>query len=134
MNFLSPNDNPVNNSSSDSSDGDFGGNRKHTTGVQRKQHDYTKVVGGNCNTKVNPVDKTTRDIDEMTDPSIRKREFSRRAETNNHADLNKEHFHEADSGNRPSEDTDGTTVPDGKHRRSKNKNHFGEGQYEGEIS
>ncbi len=133
MNFFSPNDNPVQNSASDTTDGDFGGNREYTTGVQRKGQDYKKPVGGDVNSEENPVDETVRDIDEMTEPEARKREFSRRAETNNCTEHNTERFHESEPKNIPSEDTD-AFIPDGKHRRSRLKGHFGEGQYEGEIS
>jgi len=141
--ILSPNDSPLADNASDMKDQNFGGNREVTTGVQQKEQDYTKSAGGSPNIEENPVSETTRDIDDMANPEARKREFSRRAETQDPADHNKERFSESDSSNRPLEDTDGTTVPDDKHRRSKLKNHFGAGQYdnnpnrgryEGEIS
>lgn len=134
MNFFSPNDSPVQNDSSSIKNNNFGGNRATTTGKQQKDHDYTSSVGGSVNIKKNPVDDTTKDIDDMANSEARKREFSRRAETQDPADHNKERCHEASSDNRPLEDTDVTIIPDDKHIRSKLKGHFGEGQYEGEIS
>ena len=132
--ILSPNDSKLIDSASDMKDQNFGGNRAITTGVQQKEQDYKQPVGWSSSVKENPVDKVIKDIDDMTDSNVRKREFSRRDETNNHSDHNKERFHESEPDNRPLEDTDVTQVPDERHRRSKLKNHFGEGQYEGEIS
>ena len=140
--ILSPNDSPVRESKSDTTDANFGGNREFTTGAQRKAHDYKKPTQASIDVEENPVDNVTRDIDDMTDPKARKREFSRRAETMDHSDHNKERFHESEPNNRPPEETD-AFVPDEKHRRSKLKGHFGEGQYrnnpnrggyEGEVS
>jgi hypothetical protein len=140
---LSPNDNPVNNNKSSTIDGDYGGNREFTTGEQRKGQDYKKPTQASVDVEGNPIDKTTKDIDDMADPKARKREFTRRAETMDHSDHNKDRFPESDTANRPLEDTDVTIVPDNKHRRSKLKNQFGSGQYdnnpnrgegEGEIS
>jgi hypothetical protein len=140
---LSPNDNPLADNASDMKDQNFGGRREFTTGVQQREQDYKKPTGGSVNVKKNPVDETIRDIDDMTDAKARKREFSRRAETADHSDHNKERFHETEPDNRPPEGTDETQVPDDKHKRSKLKNHFGSGQYdnnpnrgtyEGEIS
>ena len=113
--------------------GNFGTNRKVQTGTQVKSQDYTKSIGGSSNIKENPVDDTTRDIDDMSDPKARKREFSRRAETNDHADHNKERFHEIDSDTKPLEDNSAVLIPDNKKHGSKIKNHFGEGQYESEV-
>ena len=134
MNYLSPNDSPLDSNASDMKDQNFGGNRKFTEGKQQKTQDYKKPVGGSANIEENPVDDVTRDIDDMTDPKARKREFSRRAETNDHADHNKERFHETDPENRPAEDTSVVKIPDGKHHGDKNRYQFGQGQYEGEIS
>lgn len=127
--ILSPNDNPVRESKSDATDAGFGGNREVTTGAQRKAQDYKKPNQTSVDVKKNPVDETTRDVDDMADSKARKREFSRRAETNDPADNNKSRFPEADSSNRPLEDTD-AFVPDSKHHRSKSKNQFGAGQYD----
>ena len=131
--ILSPNDSPLSDNASDMKDKNFGGNRSTTTGVQQKTQDYKKPVGGSVDIEENPVDDVIRDVDDLSNSKTRKREFSRRAETQDPADHNKERFHEADTGNRPSEDTD-AFIPDNKHRRSKLKNQFGEGCYEGEIS
>lgn len=131
---LSPNDNTLNDNISETSDSNFGGNREYTTGKQQKDQDYKKSTGGSVNIKKNPVDKTIRDVDDMANSEIRKREFSRREETQNPEDHNKEHFHITDPENRPEEDTSGVINPDDKMHGDKLKYHFGEGQYEGEIS
>jgi len=141
--ILSPNDNQLADNASDMKDQNFGGNRGITTGVQQKEYDYKKSVGGSSNIKENPVDAVIKDTDDMTDLKARKREFSRRAETQDPSDHNKERFPESEPKNRPLEDTDVTKIPDDSHRRSKIKSHFGSGQYdnnpnrgsyEGEIS
>lgn len=132
--ILTPNDNTLADNASDMTDSNFGGNRKVTTGTQRKAQDYKKPTGGNVNAKKNPVDKVTKDIDDMTDAQARKREFSRRAETWDRADHNKERFAESEPDNRPLEDTSAVVVPDDKFHGDRLKYHFGEGQYEGEIS
>ena len=132
--ILSPNDNPLEGNASDMKDQNFGGNRELTTGAQQKSQDYKNPVGGSINIEENPVEEVVRDIDDMTDLKVRKREFTRRAETQDHSDHNKDRFSESEPKNRPLEDTDVTHTPDSTHRRSKLKSHFGEGQYEGEIS
>jgi len=132
--ILSPNDSPLDSNASDIKNQNFGGNRTFTTGVQQKAHDYTKAIGGSSNVEENPVEEVTRDIDDMTDPKARKREFTRRAETQDHSDHNKEHFHEIDNDNNPLEDTSAVLIPDDKHHGDKLKYQFGQGQYEGEIS
>ncbi len=132
--ILSPNDSPLADNVSDMKDQNFGGNREVTTGVQQKEQDYTKSAGGSPNIEENPVSETTRDIDDMANPEARKREFSRRAETQDPSDHNKERFHEVDNDNKPLEDTSVVLVPDDKFHGDKLKYHFGEGQYEGEIS
>jgi len=132
--ILSPNDSPLAGDASEMKDQNFGGNREFTEGKQQKTQDYKKPVGGSSNIEENPVDETVRDIDDMTDPKARKREFSRRAETQDPADHNKEHFHQSDKANQPKEDTSAVAVPDDKYHGDRLKYHFGEGQYEGEIS
>lgn len=132
--ILSPNDNPLAENAGDMKDQDFGGNREFTTGKQQKTQDYTKPVGGSANIEENPVDEVIRDIDDMTDPKARKREFSRRAETADHSDHNKERFSESEPDNRPQEDTRAVAIPDDKFHGDRLKYHFGEGQYEGEMS
>jgi hypothetical protein len=90
MFVMSPNDNPVSDKTGAGAlkDRKFGGNRKVTDNVQ-KTEDYTKPsverranMRGNADEKiVNPVEETTKDIDDMNDDKARKREASRRAET-----------------------------------------------------
>lgn len=132
--ILGPNSNPLSSNASDIKDQKFGGNRQFTTGIQQKSQDYTRPVGGNSNTEVNPIDSTARDIDDMSDPKARKREFTRRAETADHADHNKDRFPEASSENRPPENTSAVIIPDDKPHGDKLKWQFGSGQYEGELS
>lgn len=128
--ILSPNDNQLADNASDITDSSFGGNREFTTGTQQKSQDYKRPVCGNSNTEENPVDETIRDIDDMTDPKARKREFSRRAETWDRSDHNKERFAESEPDNRPNEDTGGVIVPDEKFHGDRLKNQFGSGQYD----
>lgn len=90
MIVLGPNDNRVSDKHSSSSpkDGKFGGNRKVTSNVQ-KTEDYTKPsterranMDGEVEEKIfNPVEDTTKDIDDLNDPKARKRETTRREET-----------------------------------------------------
>lgn len=79
MFVMSPGDNKVQDSKSDTTDGRFGGNRKVTSDVQNPQ-DYTKSTLDGRDKVENPED-TTKDIDDLNDPQARKRENSRRAET-----------------------------------------------------
>lgn len=143
MNSLSPNDNQVKDNKSDATHTNFGGRREVTKKKQTKDQDYTKPTQYSVDVKENPLTETAKDIDDMTDEKARKREFSRRAETSDHADTNKEHFHTSEPKNRPLEDTDPVIVPDEKHHGPTIRNHFGSGQYnnnpnrgsyEGEIS
>lgn len=88
MFVMSPNDNPVSDRESASSlkDRNFGGNRKVTDNIQKKE-DYTKEslerranLDGTVESKlIDP--EATLDVDDMNDPNARKREESRRAET-----------------------------------------------------
>ena len=126
---LSPHDNTISSDNSEMRDGNFGGNRQYTTGTQVKAQDYKLRSGGSSNIKENQAAETSHDIDEMTESEARKREFSRRAETSDPKDHNKEHFHKTDPENRPSEDTT-AFIPDGKKHGDKLKNHFGSGQYD----
>ena len=132
--ILSPNDSPLAGNASDMKDQSFGGNREVTTGQQQKTQDYKRPVCGDVNVEENPIDDVIRDIDDMTDPFARKREFTRRAETSDRKDHNKDRFPESEPDNRPPEDTRAVIVPDDKFHGDKLKNHFGQGQYEGEIS
>lgn len=87
---FSPNDNRVNDrhAASAPTHAKFGGNRKVTGNVQ-KAEDYTKPsqerranMDGETEEKIfNPVEDTLKDLDEMNNDQIRKRETSRRLET-----------------------------------------------------
>jgi len=129
--ILTPNDSPISNEKTKNVN--FGINKSYTTGEQQKSQDYLKANGGSPNAKLNPVDETLRDVDDMSNANTRKREFSRRYETQTVGDHNKERFHESDSNNRPKENDGSVLVPDEKHHGSNIKYHFGEGQYEGEV-
>ena len=128
---LGPSDSPVNNSKSDTVDGNFGGNRSISSDISKSQ-DYKSPGGGAPNRVENPED-VSKDIDEMTEAEARKREFSRREETSNRQKSNEAGFiSKTDSDNRPSEETD-AFEPDSeppKVRRSKNKYHFGGSPYD----
>jgi hypothetical protein len=126
---LSPHDTPVGSDASEMKDTNFGGNREYTTGKQVKSQDYTSRDCGAPNKKENPYEETTKDVDDMTDPEARKREFSRRAETSTVGDHNKEHFHETDPENRPPEDTT-AFIPDDKKHTKKMRFQYGSGQYD----
>lgn len=139
MSFLTPGDAPFRDGGGKSAtaDNNFGGNREYSQTADSK--DYTKRTGAAPNKKENPED-TTKDVDDMTDPQARKREFSYQedkmdAQRNNESDF----IRESDPDSRPPEDTDAFT-PDSsdpnfnvKTRRSKLKWQFGDGQYEGEV-
>ena len=122
-------------SQSDMVDSKFGGHREVSDVADDK--DYTHRTGRAPNRKENPVDDTSKDIDEMTEAEARKREFSRREETSNVQKSNEADFiTKTDSDNQPLEDT-GAFEPDptdpnflAKTRGSKNKYHFGEVQYD----
>ena len=147
MNFtiLTPNDSPLQNNKSEPTASNYGGHREYSQVANSK--DYTNRTTENPTKKENPVDDTTRDIDDMTDDKARKREFSRREETSNVQKSNEFNISKSDSDKRPPEDTD-PFIPDPddpnfliKMRRSKLKGHFGDGQYdnphgayEGEVS
>lgn len=138
MNFtvLTPSDTPVQNSKSDTVDGNFGGNREHSQTSDNK--DYTKRTGSAPSKKENPVENVIKDVDSMANSTTRKREFSYQenkmdVQKNNEANF----ITKSDSDNQPPEDTDGF-VPDPtdpnfliKTRRSKLKGHFGDGPYDG---
>ena len=136
---FSPYDAPVQESQSDATDSRFGGLRAVVDVSVAKTEDYTSRTKASPNKKENPVDETTKDIDDLNNEEDRKREASRRAETSTVGADNKyrrpgdgddKTYSEPD--NRPPEDTDAFT-PDGdpiKLRRSKNKHHFGSGQYD----
>ena len=129
---LSPNDSPLKENKSDMTASNFGGNREVSNTADAK--DYTKRTGNAPNKKENPVEDTSRDTDEMTDPKARKREFSRREETSNVQSSNEADFiTKSDSDKRPrmDEGSDAVQVPEThavKRHRKHNQWHF-----EGEI-
>lgn len=140
MNFtiLTPNDSPVMDSKSDITHGNFGGNREFSQTSDIK--DYTKRTGQAPDKKENPVDTTTRDIDDMTDPYARKREFSYQDDL---SDVQKGNeagvFTKSDTDNIPreGEGSDAVQKPeasDVKRHRKPNQWWFGtENVYEGEV-
>ena len=141
MNFtvLSPNDNPVKDDKSSITDSKFGGHREHSD--VSKSQDYTSRTGTNKTKKENPVEEVVRDIDDMTDPFQRKREFSRREETSNVQKSNEADFIiKTDRENTPNMDegSDPVRIPETdkvKAHRKPNQWHFGtESIYESEIS
>lgn len=129
MNFtvLSPGDNPVNNSKSDITDSNFGGNRKVTENIF-ESHDYTKARGGSVEVKENPVDETIKDIDDNEVVEIK---------GNGAMFITK-----SDKENQPIEDTDAVVIPNSigpKRQRKPDKYNFSSTSipvtnYEGEIS
>ena len=141
MNFtvLGPNDSPLKDDKSSATDARFGGHREYSQ--VSKVQDYTKRAGKAPNKKENPVEETTKDIDDMTDPKQRKREFSRREETSNVQKSNEAGWQtKSDSDNRPrmDEGTDGVQVPEAsdlKQLKKANRWQFdSSNRYEGEIS
>lgn len=128
---FSPGDNPLSSDQSEAKDGRFGGHREYSRTA--KDQDYTSRTGSASNAKENPYDVVTDDIDDMSDPNARKREFSYQEEKANVQKGNEADFiTKSDADHLPSEDTD-AFIPDGdslKTHRSKLKAHFGEGQYD----
>lgn len=140
MNFtiLTPGDSPIKDDKSSITSSNFGGHRAHSNVLDAK--DYTKRTGNASTIEGNPTDTAVRDIDDMTDPAARKREFSRREETSNVQLSNEANFiTKSDSDNRPPMDTgsDGVVVPETslvKQSRKPNQWHFGTTSvYDGEI-
>ena len=141
MIVMSPGDNKVKDSQSDAKVGNFGANRKVTDNVQ-KSEDYTKPSLGrrsNVETEGIPAEDTTKDIDNLNDPEAKKREASRRAETNTVGAANKfrrpgdgdKIFSEPD--NRPTgegREDDGVVEPDDKKHGPYNPWHPGESDAE----
>jgi len=129
MNFtiLSPSDNPVQNSQSDITDSNFGGNRQ-VTGNIAEAHNYTKPRGGASEIKENPVDETERDVD---DAEV---DLKLRFQHSNEADF----IIKSDKENLPLEDTDPVIVPSAelpkRHRKSNQWNLNAKSVYESEIS
>lgn len=136
---LGPSDGQLAENKSDMTDGRFGGHREHSNVADAK--DYTKRSGQAPNKEENPVDETAKDVDEMTEAESRKREFSRRAETQDVQQSNEAGWqNKSDSDNRPrmDEGTDTVQVPEvieERVRRKANKWQFDTSNtYEGEIS
>jgi hypothetical protein len=72
MFILGPHDSPVSHPTTDLTDTNFGGARKVTAGIQNAA-DYTKRTNDLRDVKENPVDATTKDVDDMNDLRTRKR-------------------------------------------------------------
>lgn len=141
MNFtiLGPNDNKLKDDKSSMTASDFGGNREYSSNTSDAK-DYTKRTGRAPNKKENPVDDTTKDVDDMTDPYARKREFSRREETSNVQKSNESVAIQSDSDRRPrmDEGNDAVQVPEASDLRQLKKanrwQYDSSNRYEGEIS
>jgi len=129
MNFtiLGPLDNPIQNSKSDITDSNFGGNRQ-VTGNISEEHNSTKARGGASEIKINPVDETERDVDEA------EVELKLRFQHSNEAAF----IIKLDKENLPLEDTDPVITPSAelpkRHRKSNPWNLNAKSVYEGEIS
>jgi hypothetical protein len=108
MFILGPSDSPVKDSKSDMTHSNFGGRRKVTDGIE-KAEDYTKPslerranMAEDTEEKiVNPVDETTKDVDDLNDPQVRKNDTTRQVKSFDVADNNTEHFHVSDLENKP---------------------------------
>jgi len=131
--FLTPNDSPLKDSTSSMKNKNFGANRQQGSSNRYSDNDYTRTSANYLTSDFDNTD-VIDDIDDLNNDQIRKREASRRAETADRRDHNKERFPESDTSNRPSEYKSPVSVPDSKKHGSKIPHHFGEGQYEGEIS
>jgi hypothetical protein len=144
-------DAPLARNQSDMTHSHFGGNREETDNISSPK-DYTKRATEVVTTKKeNPVDETTRDVDDMSDvndntdldkhPRAKKREFSRRAETEDVQQSNEADWQtKSDPDNRPrmDEGTDGVQVPEATDLRQRTKpnkwQYDTSNTYEGEIS
>jgi hypothetical protein len=100
MFILGPSDSPVKDSKSDMTHSNFGGQRKVTDGVE-KAEDYTQRTTTNAGIQENPVDDTTKDVDDLNDPQSRKNDTTRQVKSFEVADSNTEHFHVSDLENKP---------------------------------
>jgi len=134
---------------SDIKDLGFGGNREW--GNTSDDSDYTRRTGDAPNIKENPVDETTRDIDDMADPKARKRDFSIQETAMNTQLGNEASFiTKSDSDNRPrmDEGSDAVQIPETdtikRHRKPnqwwyttrseyKTIGYMGYDEYEGEV-
>ena len=148
---MSPLDHQLKDDKSSMTDTRFSGNREFTDNISSPK-DYTKrateVVTAK---KENPVDETVRDVDDMSDvndntdqtkhPRAKKREFSRRAETQDVQQSNEADWQtKSDPDNRPrmDEGTDAVQVPEVVEERVRRKanrwQYDSSNTYEGEIS
>lgn len=146
MNFtiLSPSgdgprgDTPLKENQSDMKDGRFGGLREHSNVADAK--DYTKRTGKAPDKKENPVDETTRDIDDMSNTAEKKREFSYQENKMDVQKNNEGIAIQSDPDNLPrmGEGTDAVQVPEvveERVRRKANRWQFDTSNtYEGELS
>lgn len=145
---LEPSEGQLAENQSDMTHSHFGGNRQTTDDLSSPK-DYTKRATEKVTSKIeNPVDETVRDVDDMSDINdncasgtrAKKREFSRRAETEDVQQSNEGIAVQSDAENRPrmDEGTDAVQVPDATELRQQqkpNKWQFDTSNtYEGEIS
>lgn len=135
--ILTPNEHPVRDGKSEPTASNFGGRREQSNTAASQ--DYTSRTGASPNKKENPVDETIRDIDDMTDPMSRKREFSYQDELSDCQKGNEADWRaQSDSDNRPDEEDDPVRIPEAINRRQyrkANKWQFdSSNRYEGEIS
>jgi hypothetical protein len=100
MFILGPSESQVSNPTNDLTATNFGGPRKVTAGIQDAA-DYTKRTNDLRDVKENPVDATTRDVDDMNDPQARKNDTTRQVKSFETGDLNTEYFHVSDLENKP---------------------------------
>lgn len=128
--ILGPSDGQLQDDKSQPTHTNFGGNREYTPSVPKKEGDYLSPTGGHVNSEKNPVDETTKDIDDMNDPVARKRETTRRRNTSELAFRQTVEFGQTDDVETlPPEETDPYDGGGFTHRRSAFKYHFG---FEGE--
>jgi len=71
-----------------------------TAGVS-KAEDYTQRTTTTAEVQENPVDDTTKDVDDLNDPQVRKNDTTRQVKSFEVADQNTEHFHVSDLENKP---------------------------------
>jgi hypothetical protein len=112
---MSPNDNRLSNPAGEKV-GDFGGNRKVTSNIQ-KAEDYKKPSlqrRANLDGTVEEVliePDATIDVDDLNDPQNKKRETSRRAETS-HVGADNQYRRPGDGDDKIYSDSDHRTKPD----------------------
>ena len=145
---MSPGDHPLTDDQSAATDARFGGHREYSQVANAK--DYTARSGDDPQKEENPVDETVRDVDDMSDvndntdqvkyPRAKKREFSRRDETEDVQKSNESIAVQSDPDNRPrmNEGSDAVQVPEVVEERQRKKanpwQYDTSSTYEGEIS